>query len=181
MCKLKSAIILKDRIFMPDYDSHSDMLEELKIKDDYLHASKTFVRAELSPKGGDVFSDIDTWVLNVDQDITPDWFDADTYKPKMVEMVKEWAKTHIHIGVKGLKINAGQNHYIKDCYDVEVYGSATVKEVCGSATVISSLYSKWRNSESIILTQNATFKDCYTKTIYQSGDWKLIAVKEKEV
>jgi len=63
----------------------------------------------------------------------------------------------------------------------EVYGSATVKEVCGSATVISSLYSKWRNSESIILTQNATFKDCYTKTIYQSGDWKLIAVKEKEV
>ena len=23
MCKLKSAIILKDRIFMPDYDSHS--------------------------------------------------------------------------------------------------------------------------------------------------------------
>lgn len=60
MCKLKSAIILKNKIFMPDYDSHSAMLEELKIKDDYLGASKTFVRAELSPKNGDVFSDIDT-------------------------------------------------------------------------------------------------------------------------
>ena len=31
MCKLKSAIILKDRIFIPDYDSHSQMLEELGI------------------------------------------------------------------------------------------------------------------------------------------------------
>ena len=31
MCKLKSAIILKDRIFIPEYDSHSDMLKELGI------------------------------------------------------------------------------------------------------------------------------------------------------
>ena len=61
MCRLKSAIILKDRIFMPDYDSHSDMLEELGIKDDYLGASKVFVRAELSPKDGDVFSDVEGW------------------------------------------------------------------------------------------------------------------------
>ena len=43
MCKLKSAIILKERIFMPDYDSHSDMLEELGINDDYLGANKKFV------------------------------------------------------------------------------------------------------------------------------------------
>ena len=55
MCKLKSAIILKDRIFMPDYDSHSKMLEELGITDDYFNASKVFVRAELVPENGDVF------------------------------------------------------------------------------------------------------------------------------
>ena len=233
MCKLKSAIILKDRIFMPDYDSHSDMLEELGINDDYLGASKKFVRVELSPVDNDVFSDIDTWVLTVDQDITPDWFDKDTYVPLMREKVKEWAKDHIHIGVTGLKISAGSNHYIKDCKDVEVYGSATVNyvygsatvnyvygsatvnhvcdsatvkevygsatvnyvygsatvnKVCdsatvnkvyGSATVISSPYTKWQNSEKIILCDNATFKDCYTKTIYQSGDWKLVSVKEQ--
>lgn len=28
MCRLKSGIILKDRIFVPEYDSHTDMLEE---------------------------------------------------------------------------------------------------------------------------------------------------------
>lgn len=32
MCRMKLAIILKDRVFIPDYDSHTQMLEELGIK-----------------------------------------------------------------------------------------------------------------------------------------------------
>ena len=135
MCRLKSGIILKNRVFVPEYDSHTEMLEELGIKDDYLGASKTFVRVELSPADGDVFSDIDTWKLTVDQDITPEWYDEDTYEPQVVEAVKEWAKDHIHIGVDSLKIAAGRNHYIKDCEDVQISDSATVKYICGSATV----------------------------------------------
>ena len=249
MCKLKSAIILKNKIFMPDYDSHSKMLEELEITDDYLGASKKFVRVELSPKNNDVFSDIDAWDLTVDQDITPEWFSKEEYKPKMIEAVKEWAKTHIHIGIDGLKISAGENHYIKDCKNVEICGSASVKYICGSASVkyicgsasvenicdsatvkyicgsasveniygsasvenicdsasveniydsasveniygsasvekvggtsviCSSRYTKWKNSDSIILCDNATFKDNYGKVIYQSGDYKLVSVK----
>ena len=98
MCKLKSAIILKDRIFMPDYDSHSEMLEELKITDDYFNASKVFVRAELTPENGDAFSDIDGWKFSVDQDITPEWFDEKDCAERMRNTVKEWAKTHIFIG-----------------------------------------------------------------------------------
>lgn len=50
MCQFKSALLLKNRVFVPDYDSHSDMLDELGIKDDMLNASKTFVRVELSPE-----------------------------------------------------------------------------------------------------------------------------------
>ena len=185
MCKLKSAIILKDRIFIPEYDSHSDMLNELGIVDDYLGASKKFVRAELSPKDNDIFSEIESWVFNVDQDITPEWFSEEEYKPKMVEAVKEWAKTHIHIGINGLKIESGKNHYIKDCKDVEIYGNATVEyiygnatveNIYGNATVISSPYAIWRNAESLIIADNATFKDCYAKTIYQSGGFKLVSM-----
>ena len=104
MCQLKSGIILKNRVFVPEYDSHTEMLDELGIKDDYFNASKTFVRVELSPTGGDVFSDIDTWRLRVDQDITPEWYDEDTYKPQVVEAGKAWAKDHIHIGVDNLKV-----------------------------------------------------------------------------
>ena len=302
MCKLKSAIILKDRIFMPDYDSHSKMLEELKITDDYINASKVFVRAELAPADGDVFSDIDSWEFSVDQDITPEWFDEKDCAERMRKAVKEWAKTHIFVGQNELKISHGENIIIKDCKNVDICGSATVENICGSATVenicdsatvkyicdsatvknicdnatvenicdsatvkyiygdatveniygdatvenicdsatvenicdnatvkyicgntmvkyicgdatvdyicddatvkniygnttvkniydsatvenicgdatvISSPYTKWNNSASLIISDNATFKDCYSKTIYQAGGWKLIEV-----
>ena len=302
MCKLKSAIILKDRIFMPDYDSHSKMLEELGITDDYINASKVFVRAELAPENWDVFSNIDDWKLEVDQDITPEWFDEKDCTERMRKAVKEWAKTHIFIGQNDLKISHGENIFIKDCEDVEIcdnatvkciYGNATVNNICGNvtvnnicgnatvenicgnatvkyiygkatvkyicdnatvkniydnatvkyiynnatikyiygeatvkriygeatvkricdnakvesicdnakvesicgkvttkciygdatvkniydnATVISSQYTKWNNSESLIISGNATFKDCYSKTIYQAGGWEFVKV-----
>ena len=252
MCKLKSAIILKDRIFMPDYDSHSKMLEELKITDDYFNASKVFVRAELSPKNEDVFSDIDGWEFSVDQDITPEWFDEKDCAERMRKTVKEWAKTHIFIGQNWLKISHGENIFIKDCKNVDIYGNATVENICGNATVeniygnatvenicgnatvnyiygnatvksicsnatvknicgnatvnyiydnatvknicgnatvkniygnatvISSPYCKWNKSDSLIIAGNATFKDCYSKTIYQAGGWKLEEVKNNK-
>ena len=322
MCKLKSGIVLKNRVFVPEYDSHTEMLEELGIKDDYLNASKTFVRVELSPTDGDVFSDIDTWKLNVDQDIMPEWYDEDIYKPQVVKAVKEWAKDHIHIGVDNLKISTGRNHCIKDCKDVDICGSAMVKYIHGNATVeyihdnatvenifdsatVKNIYGKatvkniyynatveniscnatvkyiydnatvkyihdnatvenifgnatvknifgnatvkniscnatvkniygnatakniyddatvknifgnatvknifdsatvknildsatvknvkgmaiiigseygWKKKDTLILAENATFKDCQTKTIYQSGDWKLVSVENK--
>ena len=313
MCKLKSAIILKDRIFMPDYDNHSKMLEELGITDDYINASKVFVRAELSPKNEDVFSDIDGWKFSVDQDITPEWFNEKDCAERMRNAVKEWANSHIFIGQNDLNISHGENIFIKDCEDVDIcdnatvknicgnatvkniygnatveniyggatveniyggatvenicgnatveniyggatvenicgdatvkniygnatveniYGNATVESICGkatveyiygkatvenicgdatvesicgnatvenicgdatvknicgnatveyiygNATVISSPYSKWSNSASLIIADNATFKDCYSKTIYQAGGWKLVEVKK---
>jgi len=135
MCKLKSGIILKDRVFVPDYDSHTDMLNELKIADTLKNAERLFVRAELVPLNGDVFSPIETWEFNVDQDIIPEWFVKEVEKDRMIKAVKEWAKDRIHIGVDNLKISTGSNHFIKDCKDVEVYGNATVNEVYGNATV----------------------------------------------
>ena len=213
MCKLKSAIILKDRIFMPDYDNHSKMLEELKITDDYFNASQVFVRAELVPENGDIFSDIDGWKLCIEQDITPEWFDEKDCTRRMRKAVKEWANTHIFIGKNGLKISHGENIFIKDCKNVEIcgqatvkcirgqatvenicgeatvkyiydkatveniYGKATVENIYGEATIISSLYTKWSNSASLIISDNATFKDCYSRTIYQAGGWKLVGVK----
>ena len=293
MCKLKSAIILKDKIFMPDYDSHSKMLEELGITDDYINASKVFVRAELSPENEDIFSDIDGWKFSVDQDITPEWFDEKDCTERMRKAVKEWAKTHIFIGQNGLKISHGENIFIKDCEDVDIcgnamvesiYGNATVKNIydkatvksicgkatveyiydnatvesicdnatvesicdnatvetiynkatvesiygnatvenicdnatvetiynnatveriygkatvksicdnatvksicgnakveriCGNATVISYSYIKWNNSTSMVIDDNATFKDYYSRTIYQAGGWEFVKV-----
>ena len=135
MCKFKSAIILKDRVFIPDYDSHTDMLNELGIEDNRTNAERLFVRAELYPKNDDAFSDIDGWTFKVDQDIRPDWFVEEYEKSRMITAVKEWAKEHIHIGIDGLKIDSGKNHYIKDCKNVEVCGSASISYVYGSASI----------------------------------------------
>ena len=46
MCKLKSAIILKDRVFIPDYDSHTDMLKDSKTKTIYQSGDWQFVKVE---------------------------------------------------------------------------------------------------------------------------------------
>ena len=215
MCNLKSAIILKDSIFIPDYDSHTQMLEELGIKDTRANAEKLFIRAELYPANGDVFSPIENWVFNVDQDITPEWYVENYDKERMYNAVKKWAKDRIHIGVDGLKINAGANHFIKDCKNVEVYGSASInrvygsasinkvcdsasiKYVCGSASIkyvcdsasINEVYGSaiiaaspfgWNKKDKLIISDNATFKDNSTKTIWQSGDWTVKLVKDGE-
>jgi len=49
---MKSGIILKDRVFVPDQDHHTDMLQELGIEDTRKNAETLFVRAELVPPGG---------------------------------------------------------------------------------------------------------------------------------
>ena len=157
------------------------MLEELKIEDTRANAERLFVRAELYPKDDDVFSDIDTWIFNVDQDIRPDWFVEEVDKARMITAVKEWAKTHIYIGVDNLKIESGKGYYIKDCKDVVMFNSTVT--AWGNSTVTAynnSTVTKTENSEfkksHLILSENATFKDCKAKIIYQSGGWELRSV-----
>ena len=58
---------------------------------------------------------------------------------------------------------------------LNMYGNSTVQYMCGNSTVrIAKNCSKGVNVETIILSQNATIKDCRTKTLYAVGDWKLI-------
>ncbi|GHU60409.1 hypothetical protein AGMMS49975_29420 [Clostridia bacterium] len=134
MCQFKSGIILKDRVFIPDYDSHDQMLRELGIDDTRENAGTKFIRAELSPTDDDIFSDIEGWAFKVDQDIRPDWFVKEADKKRMVEAVKEWAKIHILVGKIDFSVSDG-TFYLKNCkrvtaHDnskVTVYGNSTVK------------------------------------------------------
>ena len=134
MCRFKSGIILKDRVFIPDYDSHTKMLEELKIADTEDNAKRLFVRAELMPPDNDVFTPVTSWKYHVDQDILPDWYVAEVDEMRMREAVTAWAKEHIHIGEKIERIDSG-THWIKDCKVKDIRGSAEVKDIRGSAEV----------------------------------------------
>lgn len=92
MCKMKSAILLKDKVFMPaSYNSHTQMLEELKIKDN--GSNPNFVRIEISPETGDVFTDVSTWIYSVDQDLLPKWYVAEYDEQRVRKTLTEWADT----------------------------------------------------------------------------------------
>ncbi len=128
MCQLKSCLVLKDRVYCPDYDSHQDMLDKLGIKDDYLGASKTFVRVELKPPDGvkSLMEPLSRWTLKVDQDVTPEWWDAEADRQRVEEAVEAWRREHVF---------AEGEHSVK-AGKVYAYGRATVT-ACGKATVKS--------------------------------------------
>ena len=126
MCRLKSGIILKDQVFVPDYDSHTCMLKELNIKDNKINAKTLFVRAELFPINDNIFSDISTWRFSVDQDILPDWFVREYDKQRMIEAVEKWAKDHIFENIDGLELKGNDKYYLKNCKNVKVYDSCKI-------------------------------------------------------
>ena len=151
MCQLKSCLVLKDQVFCPDYNSHQQMLEKLGIEDDYLHASKTFVRVELMPPVGvqSLMDPLDRWTLNVDQDVTPEWWDERDDRQRVEEAVEEWRRKHV-FAEGGHSISAGIV-YALGSSRVEAYGNATVKAY-NSATV------KAYNSATVKAFDSATVK-----------------------
>lgn len=94
MCNFKSGIILKNKIVLAPEgnESHSELLESLGIDDNYMNASKTFVRAELISKSDDKMTNVKEWRYKVDQDIVPDWYkkDPERYEQDFRSMVEEY-------------------------------------------------------------------------------------------
>ena len=162
MCQLKSCLVLKDRVYCPDYDSHQDMLDKLGIKDDYLHASKTFVRVELAPPDGveSLMEPLNRWTLKVDQDVTPEWWDAEADRQRVEEAVEAWRRDHVFAEGEH-SISAGI---------VYALGSATVK-ACGSATVkaYNSATVKACGSATVTAYNSATVTACDSATVYAFG------------
>ena len=138
MCKLKSGLLFKNGVFVPDYDSHDKMLTEKGIEDTAENRiAEKFVRFELSPENDDPFVPIDMWVFKIDQDELPEWIKSDPEKYEAIARaaVKEWAEKHIFIGIDKLNLTDGSGYYLKDCTNVTLSGSSTVQDMRGSSTV----------------------------------------------
>lgn len=166
MCQLKSCLVLKDRVFCPDYDSHQQMLKKLGIEDNYLHASKTFVRAELTPPDGrrSLREPLDRWTLRVDQDITPEWWNVDADRPRVEEAVEAWRKEHVfaegeHI-VKAGEVYAFGNAIVEASSNAKVkaYDNATVKS--GGNAIVTA----W-DRVTVTAYDSATVKACGNATV----------------
>lgn len=102
MCQFKSGIILKNRVVLTPEgnESHSDLLESLGIKDTYMNATKTFVRAELIPKNDNRMGDVRYWRYKVDQDTVPDWYEKDPeryeqeFRDAVEKYMEDWKKQY---------------------------------------------------------------------------------------
>ena len=143
MCEFKSGIILKNRVYIADIDSHSDMLEQLGTKDDYFGATEKFVRAELIPLNGEWWTDPDGWRANVDQDVLPEWFELDRekYLSDFKASVRSWWLEHVLVDQKIEELTAGY-YRLKRCEvkkllnDVKVWcDSSSVQEMHDSSSV----------------------------------------------
>ena len=168
MCQFKSALCLKDRVFVPDYDSHDRMLKELGIPDDFTNASKTFVRVELSPADGDKSSDPMGWRIKIDQDILPDWFDHNRDKARVKTAIADWCKVHV------LREGTHEVHsgvwYAYGNATVKAYDNATVTAF-DNATVI--LPRAWQTNKPVELHDSSICINHKTHTIKSAITWKV--------
>ncbi len=147
MCRFKSGIILKSKVVVApgENDSHSDLLKSLGIEDDYIGASRTFVRTELIPDNDEWWVNPeehpDAWKFVVDQDITPEWFDRETHEKDFREAVCKWWKEHVLVDREIDVLSSGyfrlkRCEIKKLCNNVKVYLSdSQVCEMCDSSQV----------------------------------------------
>ena len=190
MCKLKSGIILKDDIFIPNYNDHTGMLKALKIEDTSANAETLFVRAELSPANGDIFANPATWNFYVDQDIRPAWFVEEYERKRFVAAVMKWWESHVFIEKDDLELLPGEAYWLKACkrvtchsgtaeaFDsstVRAFGRSTVKAI-GSSKVTAYGSSKVEafDSSTVKAFDSSTVEAYGSSTVEASGSSTVI-------
>lgn len=198
MCRMKSCLILKNRVFCPAHDSHQNMLEELGIEDNETNAMKTFVRVELIPPEAtsDCFDDkyfislqapLSEWKLVVDQDILPDWWEPAIYRPAIEQEIQKWLDKYVLINQEKKTI-VGNGHkdryYLYNCKYISLIDTNSIMKNCSaiwcdggnSIIAIDSKLSTSRNLDnqyyihgcSALYTNNETPVWAYDKSFVRS-------------
>lgn len=156
MCRMKSCLVLKNRVFCPAYDSHQDMLEELGIEDNEINAMKTFVRVELIPPEAtsDYFNDkyftslrapLSEWKLVVDQDILPDWWEPAIYRCAIEKEVQKWLNKYVLINREKKAIVGNgykEKYYFYNCKYITLINTNSIMKNCSTI---------WCNSNNSII------------------------------
>jgi hypothetical protein len=95
MCRPASLIVTKSSVFFSKLgDSHEDIIRENNLHPDGARGP-TIVRVEIVPPNVRYDLPLDQWAYAVDQDILPDWYDADDAERRARVALTEWADHHI--------------------------------------------------------------------------------------
>ena len=135
MCMFKSMLLLKDKVFCPNYDSHEDMINETGMEHGPMR--ENFVRVEITPPDDDLTVPIDKWKYKVDQDYLPEWYVEEVDKPRCFDALKAWAVKHILVGQDVPEVKQGEFVVLVNCNTGIVKGTVqkvwdgTVQKVWG--------------------------------------------------
>ena len=140
MCMFKSMLLLKDKVFCPNYDSHEDMINETGMEHGPMR--ENFVRVEITPPDDDLTVPIDKWKYKVDQDYLPEWYVEEVDKPRCFDALKAWAVKHILVGQDVPEVKQGEFVVLVNCNTgivkgtvQKVWDGGTVQEVWDGGTV----------------------------------------------
>jgi len=133
MCQFKSGIVLKSAkekggfrlIMSPWTESHSELITMFKLNDGkMLH----FARVEFSPPNLDTAWQPDTYKLKIDEDRTPEWFDAEM-KENVADKMRDYIKSIIVSGDVQLLI--GGQFVIAPNAKIECAHTMVINAMCG--------------------------------------------------
>jgi hypothetical protein len=122
------------------------MLEELNIKDD--NEFPNFVRVEMVPKDRDVFNhNLENWILHVDQDFLPDWFDVEKVEKEMKIKMEEVFEKCFAIDSQDWKEYRDTKIYVKNS-KIRTFNSSVVARYNSSvvARYNSSVVARYNSS-----------------------------------
>ena len=134
MCKPASFVATKDRVYWSRFsDEHQRIIGEYNLCEDGSRGPN-IVRVEITPPDRDWCADLDDWEFRADQDVLPEWWDADTGERRARAALQEWAAA---------KLVVSGNHDVMEA-QLYAYGSASVVawnsasvRAYGSASVVA--------------------------------------------
>ena len=137
MCDFKSMIVTIDGDvhYSIRHDSHDQLLEELKFKDDTADTElMKFARVEIVPPDGDIFEqDLNKWIFKIDQSITPKWWGKDL-EDKCFVQLKKALTAQVFIGQSDVELKDGMV-FLKNSVVRGMHDNSAVQHMCDNSVV----------------------------------------------
>ena len=163
MCEMASFVITSEKIFWSKKtDSHEEIIREFGIQQDGIRGPN-IMRVEVVPPRYNYLLPINKWVYKTDQDIIPEWYEEEKYKPMVMEYLRDWVAQKIitadcektngnYIVVSGRVILRGSSSAVlwgsssaelRDSSSAELWGSSSAVDRRKNITVIYYANKKW--------------------------------------
>ena len=183
MCNPASFVVTKGKVFWSKTsDSHEDIIDEFELGNLDREFSMNLVRVEITPPDNNYQLPISKWVYSTDQDILPEWYDADKCEERARIALTDWIAEKVVLSgevveklttcklfVFGTVREVWGGGTVQKVWDGgtvrEVLDGGTVREVWGGGTVIT--YTKLdtsilKHKDAVLIDRSGDTTVCYT-------------------